>query len=314
MIVVAGFNTAMDRRIDIDTLQPGSVQRALSAQALPGGKGLHVAQTAAALGEPTRLVGLSDATHDELLREHLHARGVHWHGIRASQTLRQCLAIHESDGRTTEILEPGAKLDAPLRQALLATLTSWIESSQAVVLSGSLPRGFDTDTYAHLIRQAAACGVPCLLDASGEALRRGIDAKPWLVKPNAEEAAALWGQPVHDIDTAAACARWLHARGVARAVVTLGADGAVGFDGKHAWHVSLSVDNVRNSVGSGDCFMAGLAVSTVRGHGLDEALRWATACGAANAQDEETGYVRKDRVDDLYARVQARQLGNGTCP
>lgn len=314
MITVAGFNTAIDRRIDIDTLQPGCVQRALSAQVRPGGKGLHVAQTATALGEPARLVGLSDETHDNLLREHLHARGVRWHGIRSPHPLRQCLAIHEADGRTTEILEAGAKLGASTCQALLAALAPLIDSSRVLVLSGSLPCGSDAETYARLVRQATACGVPCLLDASGDALRHGVDAKPWLVKPNADEASALWGNPVHDIDTATACARWLHARGVACAVITLGADGAVGFDGKHAWHASLTVENVRNSVGSGDCFMAALAVAAVRGQGLDEALRWATACGAANAQDKETGYACKDRVEALYARVQVKPLGNATYP
>lgn len=310
MITVAGFNTAIDRRIDIDTLQPGSVQRALSAHVVPGGKGLHVAQTATALGEPARLVGLSDEAHAHLLREHLHTRGVDWRGIRSPHDLRQCLAIHEADGRVTEILESGAELDVSVREALLSELASLIDGSHALVLSGSLPRGFDAETYARLIRQAAACNMPCLLDASGEALSHGVDAKPWLVKPNADEAAALWGKPVQTIDDALACARWLYARGIARAVVTLGADGAVGFDGRQAWHACLAVTNVRNSVGSGDCFMAGLAVSAVRGRGLDETLRWATACGAANAQDEETGHVRKDRVDDLYAKVQVRQLGN----
>lgn len=314
MITVAGFNTAIDRRIDVDTLQPGCVRRALAVHVEPGGKGLHVAQTATALGEPARLVGLSDEAHARLLREHLQARGVDWHGIRSPHDLRQCLAIHEVDGRVTEVLESGAELDMSVREALLSELASLIDGSHALVLSGSLPRGFDDETYAHLIRQAAACGVPCLLDASGDALRHGVDAGPWLVKPNADEAAALWGRPVQTIDHAAACVRWLHACGVTRAVVTLGADGAVGFDGEHAWHASLAVENVRNSVGSGDCFMAGLAVSAVRGHGLDEALRWATACGAANAQDEETGHVRKDRVEDLYAKVRVKQLGSGACP
>ncbi|HEX7341349.1 MAG TPA: 1-phosphofructokinase family hexose kinase [Rhodanobacteraceae bacterium] len=308
MITVAGFNTAIDRRIDLDALRPGTVQRAVRAQALPGGKGLHVAQTVAVLGEPVRLVGLVDTAHAPLLRDHLRARNVKWHDLHTPHALRQCLAIHEADGQVTEILESGAELDAPLQQALLAATQALIDSSKVLVLSGSLPKGFDADAYARLVHEAAIRGVPCLLDASGDALRYGVDACPWLVKPNVDEASDLWGRPVTDVASAAACARWLQGRGMVRVVITLGADGAVGFDGKQAWHAALRVEQVRNTVGSGDCFMAGLAVSTARGLPLEDALRCAVACGAANAQGQEPGYVRKDQVDDLYAHVQMRRL------
>lgn len=311
MITVAGFNTAVDRRLDIDTLQPGAVQRAVSASAVPGGKGLHVAQTVVALGEPASLVGLGDAAHDDLLRSHLQVRGVAWHGIRVSQDLRQCLAIHETSGRVTEILEPGPELSASVGRELLAGVEALLEDAQVLVLSGSLPPGLGAGTYARLIRKAKARDVPCLLDASGDALCRGIEAGPWLVKPNADEASALWGKPVQGIDDAVACARWLHARGLAQVVITLGGQGAVGFDGDNAWHAQLSAGEVRNSVGSGDCFMAGLAVSIARGQSLGAAMRCATACGTANAQNEETGFASREQVDALFPQVRIRPVDNG---
>ncbi len=310
MIVVAGFNTAIDRHIHLDTLVPGAVQRARTVQAGPGGKGLHVAQTVVALGGRAHLVGLSDATHGAMIAGFLQARGVEWHPVEHAHELRQCLALHERDGRITEILEPGEPLDLTRRQSLLDNVRAVLDGSDVMVLSGSLPRGLPESTYAHLVRDAHARGIRCLVDASGAALRHALDAGPWLVKPNADEAAALWGRPVQGIDDAVACARWLHAQGVARAVVTLGSRGAVGFDGEQAWLATLPVQKAVNSVGSGDCFMAGLALSAERGLDLETALRHATACGVANAQDEETGYVRADRVDDLYAQVQVKQAGN----
>lgn len=312
MITVAGFNTAIDRRVVLqEGLVAGAVQRAQSGQALPGGKGLHVAQMAVELGQPTRLVGLTDAAHDALIAAHLRRRGVQWHGVDTGGALRQCLALHEPDGRITEVLEPGPTLGLPQRQALIDTLRTLKGDSRVLVLSGSLPQGFPATTYAALVDEANRADVPCLVDASGALLRHAVDAGPYLVKPNAEEAAVLWGRPVRHVDEALAFAGWLHARGVHRVVVTLGADGAVGFDGAQAWHAAVSIEGVVNSVGSGDCFMASLAVSAGQGDSMDVALTRAVACGAANARNEETGHAPTEQVQALQARVRLRKLDGG---
>lgn len=303
MITVVGFNTAIDRRVDLDVLQSGRVQRAVSADVRLGGKGLHVAETVAALGESVVLVGLTDGAHADALRNRLRTRGVEWRPVHTAQSLRQCLAIHESDGRVTEILEHGATLDPAIQEALLATARSALDQSDVLVFSGSLPRGFASDTYARLIREARAHGVRCLLDASGEALREGVVARPWLVKPNADEAASLLGRPVRGVDDAVDCVRQLHCAGVARAVVTLGAAGAVGFDGEGLWRATSAPAEVRSSVGSGDCFLAGLAVGAARDESLDVALRRAVACGAANAVNADMGYATLDGVAAWLPRV-----------
>lgn len=309
MITVAGFNTAIDRRIVLDAaLRPGAVQRAVHGQALPGGKGLHVAQMVAELGEPVRLVGLVDTLHGEWVAHHLESRHVEWHGVETPHALRQCLALHEADGRVTEILEPGPELDAEARQAMLSALRRQLDDADMLVVSGSLPRGFAPDTCAELVREASDRGLPCLMDASGEALRAAVGARPWLVKPNAEEAASLLGRPVESIRDAAACAWLLHRHGVRHAVVTLAGQGAVGCDGEGIWHASLELESVRNGVGSGDCFMAGLAVALVRGDGMATALRLATACGGANAGNEETGFASRGQVQSLLPRVCVRPL------
>ncbi|WP_049622150.1 1-phosphofructokinase family hexose kinase [Frateuria defendens] len=305
MITVAGFNTAIDRLVSLDALAPGHVQRARAASAYPGGKGLHVAQTVAALGERVQLVGLTDPLHRNLIGRRLAERGVLFHGVEIGQALRQCIALREPDGRITEILDPGPEPEVAARERLLDGLLRCAEESALVVLAGSLPRGFGTDTYASLARQVVP---PSLVDASGEVLRQAIAAGVHLVKANRDEAAEWSGRRIDSAGEAAAVARAMHERGVARPVVTLGVQGAVGFDGATAWHVAVATTHSRNAVGSGDCFMAGMAVALRHGEPLEEALRLGAACGAANALGEETGYVRREDVDALLSQVVVRRL------
>ena len=52
-----------------------------------------------------------------------------------------------------------------------------------VTLSGSIPHGVPTDIYAQWIELANSKGAKVILDASGEALVKGIESKPFMIKP-----------------------------------------------------------------------------------------------------------------------------------
>jgi len=307
VITVVGINTAIDHLMRVDTLHLGEVNRTVHEQVLPGGKGLHVAQTIAALGEPVQLIGLIDAAHRNLTARRMSERGVLFHGVEIDAPLRHCIALQDADGRITEVLGQGPQLGERDRAALQRAFRLALAESELVILSGSLPRGLPVDTYAELAQQVHAAGKRCLIDASGEVLRQAVAAQPFLLKPNRDEAEALFGRSVGDLDAAVTALRELAARGVAMPVLSLGAQGALGMDDSGVWHAAVELEQVRNTVGSGDCFLAGMAVAIRRREPLCEALRLAVACGAANAMDVETGYVRPDQVEALLGRVRVRE-------
>jgi len=308
MITVAGFNTALDKLVDVDALRPGAMQRASAVRVSFGGKGLHVAQTIAALGEKVCLVGLVDAVSGPAIAARMHERGVEFRGIEVPGSIRTCLAIRERDGRITELLEPGPELDAATREKMLATFRRLALESDLAVMSGSLPPGFDDATYAGLVRELQSAGVRCLVDASGAALRPAIAARPFLIKPNRDEAAALFGKPLAHVDDAAAIARELLAGGVPMPVVSLGADGVVAAHGGELLHANVQVEHVVSAVGSGDCLVAGLAVGLLRGESLEAMLRLGAACGAANAS-AGLGYAQRADVDALLLHVRTTAIG-----
>ena len=309
MITVAGFNTALDKLVDVDVLRAGAMQRISGVRVSFGGKGLHVAQTIASLGERVCLVGLVDAASGPAIAALMRERGVEFHGIEVPGSIRTCLAIRERDGRITELLEPGPELDAATREKMLATFRSLALESDLAVMSGSLPPGFDDATYAGFVRELQSAGVPCLVDTSGAALRLTIEARPFLVKPNRDEAAVLFGKPVDNIGDAAAALRMLLARGVPMPVVSLGADGVVAARGNAMLHANVTIERVVSAVGSGDCLVAGLAVSLVRGDNLETMLRLGAACGAANA-GAGLGHAQRADVEALLPRVRTTAIAS----
>ena len=308
MITVGGFNTSVDKTLDLDELCPGAVNRVRAVRAAPGGKGLHVALTVAALGEKVRLVGLIDSAHRTEFEDVLGARGVEFHGVETAG-IRTCLDIRDRAGsRTTEILEPGPAVDSGIRAELAARFLTLASESDLATLSGSTPPGYEDETYARLVTRLKEAGVRCLVDASRELLRHAVEARPFLVKPNREEAEALTHASIVDAGAAAKVARALSARGVGIAVVSLGAMGAVAAQGSRAVHAASPPTEVLNPVGSGDCLLGGAAVALRRGEGIEGMLRLGVACGAANAAAGNRGWLRGDDVERVLARVAVAEI------
>jgi len=289
-------------------LTPGEVHRARAENNYPGGKGVHVAQTIAALDERVRLVGVIDAAYRSFVEERMGARGVLFQGVEIEGPLRQCMALRDSAGNITEVLGQGPQLSAIEQDELLREFGRSAQESELVILSGSLPRGFADNLYARLVDDVHGLGKRCLVDASGAALRHAVDAKPFLVKPNRDEISELVGQTVIDVHGAEQAVLALRKRGIAMPVVTLGVLGAVAADDSGVWRAHLDDVHVRNTVGSGDCLLAGMAVALHRQMPLERALRLGVACGAANAASEETGFAERSNIESLLAQVSVERL------
>ena len=311
----------MDELIELDALALGEVHRARHVQRYPGGKGLHVATAVAALGEPVCLVGLIDRGYRETFELWLEARGVEFHGIEVDGGIRNCFAIRERSGRITEILEPGPEVARELAEEMLRRFRELAGASQVAVLSGSLPRGLDAETYARLVEslhEGAAAGVKtssagagsirCVVDASDEPLRHALSAHPFMVKPNRDEAGKWLAAPIDNLEAAARAAESMAREGAALVVVSLGEDGALAYSHGKCLHASVEIPACKNPVGSGDALVGGMTVGLARDLSFEDTLRLGVACGAANALTAETGLFHREDVERLFPLVKVRQF------
>src|SRR6266850_384200 len=230
MLVCVSANPAIDRRLQLETIAVGEVNRALSARPFPGGKAAHVAMVAHALGLDVTWVGFLGGAAGEECESGLSALGIPLTVVRTRADTRANLEIIARDGTVTEILEPGGGVtDGEVGRLLSACRDTFAESGEGsqVALSGSLPPGAPADFYGELIRLAHVYGCRVLLDTSGEALRQGLAAAPDLVKPNRAEATWFAGRPLLSADAAVTVAREMIAAGARGVAVSLGADGIV---------------------------------------------------------------------------------------
>ncbi|OON78754.1 1-phosphofructokinase family hexose kinase [Streptomyces tsukubensis] len=301
MILTVTLNTALDLTYRVPALTRRGSHRVDEVTERAGGKGLNVARVLATLGHEVTVTGFAGGATGGTVRTLL----AESKGVRdalmpvAGSTRRTVAVVDESDGDTTQFNEPGPLITGDEWAAFLDSYESLLDGADAVALSGSLPRGLPVGAYATLIRQARANRVPVLLDTSGEPLRRGVAARPDLVKPNAEELAQLTG--VREPERATLDARGKGARAV---IASLGADGLLAATEEGTWRVAAPRRIRGNPTGAGDSLVAGLLSGLVEGIPWPSRLARATALSAATVLAPVAGEFDPALYAELLPRVE----------
>lgn len=179
MILVINLNASIDKRYEIADIKKGRVMRARNVQNTPGGKGLHVANIVNILNENCIATGFLGGKSGEFIEEKLKYYGIKNDFVKISGETRECLAFITDDFIQTEILEPGPEITIEEKNNFINKYNELIEKANIIVASGSLPQNVPKKFYIELIEYANKKGKKFLLDASGEPLKEGIEAKPY---------------------------------------------------------------------------------------------------------------------------------------
>lgn len=302
MILTVTLNTALDVTYRVAALRPGATHRVTEVTERPGGKGLNVARVLAALGHEVAVTGFAGGITGRTLREQLAASpGAMTDALVTVEgpTRRTVAVVDAASGETTQFNEPGPAVTPAEWDALLSVYEELLASASAVALCGSLPPGVPVGAYAPLIRAAHAVSVPVLLDTSGEPLRRGLAARPDIVKPNADELAELTGS--HE---PAQATREARRRGAHAVVASFGVRGVIAATPEGRWQAVPPRPVRGNPTGAGDSAVAGLL------SGLVEDLPWpgrlarAVALSTATVLAPTAGEFDATAYDELLDRVE----------
>jgi 1-phosphofructokinase family hexose kinase len=310
ILSVAG-KPSVDKLFEVDRIHLGEIHRPSHFVALPGGKGLHVAQVARRLGADAVVTGVLGGHTGQWVAEQVAAEGIDGRFVWTSPETRASLSVADrSTGELTEFYESGAPVTAAEWIQVEAVAIDALADASWLALAGTLLPGVPDDAYVRLIDEARNAGVSSALDARGSVLATAVEARPDVVKINRHEAAELLERPVEGMDDCLRAARSIWERlggdGHAVAVTDKAGVGAIARDGS-SWLGSVPA-NGRYPVGSGDAFLAGLLVALERGDDWPEAIRVALGTAAANAEVPGAALLDPARAGELSgaARCEAR--------
>lgn len=312
MILTVTPNPALDKTAVVPGFGLGSIYRTADPQWLAGGKGFNVARALRVLGGEPLIVAPLAGHIGTMVRDLAAAEGLKVDCAWFEGETRTCQSIVDpSTGAVTELYEVGPVLPAGTWEQVVALVEQHLPRAQAVTVSGGFARGTPADGLRRIVEGARDARVPVLLDTYGGQLLRALDAEPDVLKCNGSEAGDILGGRIGSVAEAVEAARELQMRGAREVVITLGAKGAAGVDaaGKpFAWRAPR-VDSV-SAVGSGDVFLAALALERTGGRTLREAARAAVAAGAANTLRTGAGIFERAQAEALRAEVRPLRLAS----
>ncbi|MCH8162439.1 MAG: 1-phosphofructokinase family hexose kinase, partial [Chloroflexi bacterium] len=274
----------------------------------PGGKGINVSRVLQELGRESMASGLAPGSLGRFVEHSLLERGilcdfVHTRG----QTRTNLTVVDESIHETTLLSYRGPEIDPRHMITLETKLRRYLSSGDWLVVAGSIPPPIEPEAYERLIELGRDAGVSTVLDADAEALAAGLRGKPDLVKTNHHEAERLLGRELGDDKLLEEAAHEMRAAGAGTAVITAGGRGAVAVTEDEVWWAWPPEVAVVSSVGAGDALLAGMLLQLSDGRGIEDALRWGTAAGAAACLTPGTQLCAREAVLTTIDNVRVKR-------
>jgi 1-phosphofructokinase len=313
VIITVTLNPAVDQNLELDQLLLGDTNRVRDSRIDPGGKGVNVSRVLRELGRESLACGLAPGSLGRFVEHSLLELGilcdfVHTRG----QTRTNLTLVDDSAHETTLLSYRGPEIDPRHVNTLETRLRRFLSADDWLVVAGSIPPPIQPQAYTRLLELARQVGARTVLDADAEALEAGLSGRPDLVKSNHHEAERLLHRSLDEDAALIQAAEEMRAAGAGTAVVTAGARGAVAVSKDGSWWARPPHIDIVSAVGAGDALLAGMVMKLEEGAGMEEAMAWGTAAGAAACLTTGTQLCRRDDVVRILPGVRVERIHSGS--
>ncbi|MGC8832663.1 MAG: 1-phosphofructokinase family hexose kinase [Armatimonadota bacterium] len=309
MIATVTANTALDRLLFVPRFSFGRRIVAENCITTMGGKGTNVSILVKTLGAKTMALGfaagLAGAEMLKMLAEHQ----IPFDFVQAEgETRVNTVIVDKSTRSQSTIIAETMWVTEDQEDVLIRKVREAADQAKVWCFCGSLPRGSRPEAYALMIEAAKDAGAVTILDTSGEALRRGITAKPTYIKPNLFELEELVGRTLGSVDHVVDAVKEVLDAGPEWVVASLGEQGIVAATKGATYFVPPLDVQVVSTSGGGDGIVAGIALGIERQVPPEAGLRLGAAVAASVVMSPGTAQCNPDDVVELFRKTRLERL------
>lgn len=304
MYTTVTINPCVDRFIMVNELKVGEIHRPLYTMEFPAGKGIDVSRVARVLGEETTALGIVGGHTGAYIEKELRIQGVDTDFIHINKETRVNTKIVDiRDWTHTEFNTKGETVDEDIVLQLKEKVSNWAVKSKIMSFSGSILPNMPKDIYKQYIEIAKSKGCITFLDATGEVFLRGLEAAPYMVKPNIKELEESFNVTTNSTEQIIELAHKILDYGVEVCTVSMGGKGSIVVTSNRVFQVHPVKVQVKSVVGAGDSFVAGFGVGLMRMMPLEECIKLGTACSTSTIQNEGTQLAKLEQVNELFEKI-----------
>lgn len=307
-VVTITLNPALDLTGSVNELNVGSVSLVQQSNLHAAGKGVNVAKVLSDLGADVTVTGFLGKDNPELFHQLFNDIGVKNEFVEVQGATRINVKLVEASGNVSDINFPGVQVTADEIARFEETLFRLSKTHDYFVLAGSLPGGVTAEQCAAWIKALHQQGKKVLFDSSKAALKSGIEAHPWLIKPNDEELGDFVGEHLETPEQCQAAAQTLSDKGIENIVVSMGADGVMWLNQGKWLRAQPPRMNVVSTVGAGDTLVAGLCWGHMQLMPKNDLLRFATALSALAVSQVGVGLTSQEELENIKQQTEVSEL------
>lgn len=281
MIYTCTMNTAIDLYVELDALKKDIVNRTHDEDYQPNGKGVNVSTMLHKLGIDNIALGFVGGFSGKYIEDALQEMTIQTDFIEVDGITRINVFVNADE--EYKIVNQGPTISSEKQNELINQIKA-IPANSTLVVSGSLPKGVSEQIIVDIAKICHTNKVKLVLDTSVRSVKDTLVYEPYLLKPNEEEVAHLFGKqdPLTE-DELITCGKALLRQGAKQVIISRGADGAIYFSDDKIVKSSSPKGKVVNTACSGDSLLATFLGKIKQGKTVEDALAFATATGASTA-------------------------------
>ena len=312
MIYTLTLNPALDRTIYVNRLEKNESIQVIKEEHYAGGKGIDVSRVITQFGREAIALGFLGGYAGKEIEGHLINEGVPTHFTYISEETRINVIVHcIITGDEIRFDFPGPRI----MHTELAEIVRYCRNLKLkptfVVISGSLPEGVNPIIYENLVLAFEEQGARVILDTHGEALKKGLLAGPFMIKPNRKELIEIVGTELTGMEDTISAARSL-LKYCEIVTVSLGKEGILGVSKKEGPYLAVPPEvKVVNTVGAGDSAVAAMVLALENGQPLPDVLKYGAASGTASTLSSGTAIVNTKTFDFILPKIELREFKTG---
>ena len=312
MIHTLTLNPAIDRILYLSELEKNVTNRVKKTTDTIGGKGTHVSINLKLLGQDNNACGICHGENGRQVIQMLSDYGIddrfNQYMGDSRETRTNYLLIEDSTDCTI-VAESGVTLTQKELDELLSTMKEAIRPGDYLIFSGDASNSPDPSIYNKILHIFRERDLKFFLDTSGASLKECIQESPYMIKPNLDELSTLAGYSIPEDDASIIEAiDSLDRYGVEIIAVSLGGAGSIVKTPEGVYRVHPPKVDVINTIGCGDCYLAGFVYGLSKGYDMEETIRTATGVSAATAESQLSAGYDYCRAMELKSQVTIEKI------
>lgn len=307
MIYTITLNPSLDVTLEVEELLYDDINRVVVERKRASGKGIDISRTIKELGGESTALGLIGGFRGLEIESMLINEGIACDFTRIGSESKSHIILHQRKKRTKTFLSTPDPAISSLDLSLFFKKIREIPEGSFVIISGSSLETVDALIYQQLISILNENSIKTVFDGDGEILKKGLAGRPYMIKPNVHEFNRIIGKKIIKEEEIIENARPILEM-VDMIIITLGVKGAILIQNNYALMAIPPKVRVKNSIGAGDAFIAGMIYGLSRGDNIEESLTLGVACGTASTLNESTGSVKKQDVFEIKKDVILKKI------